>query len=140
MMISTKGRYALRLMVDIASRPEGMPVSLKEVATRQNISMKYLEQIVNRLCRAGLLESIRGPHGGYLLTRRLEDYTVGDILRVTEGSLAPVACLTGEFNECPRSDGCPTLPFWTGLRDVINQYVDSVTLKQLITGPSSFLE
>lgn len=140
MMISTKGRYALRLMVDIASRPEGLPISLKEVSTRQNISMKYLEQIVNRLCRAGLLKSVRGPQGGYLLTRQLDDYTVGDILRVTEGSLAPVACLTGEFNECPRRDGCPTLPFWTGLRDVINQYVDSVTLKQLITGPSSFLE
>ena len=111
MEISTKGRYALRLMVDIASRQADLPVSLKEVATRQNISIKYLEQIVNRLCRAGLLESVRGPQGGYLLTRRPEEYTAGDILRVTEGSLAPVACLVGEHNECPRRDGCPTLLF-----------------------------
>ncbi len=134
MKISTKGRYALRLMVDIASRQADLPVSLKEIATRQNISIKYLEQIVTRLCRAGLLESVRGPQGGYLLTRRPEEYTAGDILRVTEGSLAPVACLVGKYNECPRRDSCPTLPFWTGLRDVIDQYIDSVTLKQLTAG------
>lgn len=131
MKISTKGRYALRLMIDIATRPSGLAVPLKDVATRQNISIKYLEQIVSRLCRAGLLESVRGPQGGYLLTRSPEEYTAGDILRATEGSLAPVNCLQ-ELNGCPRRDECSALPFWIGLRDTINQYVDGVTLNDLI--------
>ena len=131
MKISTKGRYALRLMIDIATRPSGLAVPLKDVATRQNISIKYLEQIVSRLCRAGLLESVRGPQGGYLLTRSPEEYTAGDILRATEGSLAPVNCLQ-ELNGCPRRDECSALPFWIGLRDTINQYFGGVSLNDLI--------
>lgn len=133
MKISTKGRYALRLMLDIAQHGEdGGCVSLKDVAVRQQVSMKYLEQIVPQLSRAGLLKSVRGAQGGYRLTRRPEEYRVGDILRITEGNLAPVACLEDCINQCARQEECMTLAFWEGLRNVINQYVDGVTLQDLL--------
>ncbi len=132
MKISTKGRYALRLMLDLALHDTGEFIALKDISARQGISIKYLEQIVPLLCRAGLLKSVRGPQGGYKLTRSPAEYTVGTILRVTEGNLAPVTCLEDEENQCQRQDGCITLKFWQGLYDVVNRYVDSATLQDLI--------
>ena len=132
MKISTKGRYALRMMLDIAERDTGEFIAIKEISERQGISVKYLEQIVTSLTRAGLLRSGRGPQGGYTLTKRPEQYTAGEILRAIEGKLAPVACLEGEINPCERSSICKTLHFWKGLNNVINEYVDSVTLQDLI--------
>ncbi len=105
MRISTKGRYAVRLLLDIAMNDMAEPVRLKDTAERQNISMKYLEQIISILVRAGIVKSIRGPQGGYRLVREPKDYTVGMILRCVEGSLAPVACLEDEMNECERRSG-----------------------------------
>lgn len=132
MRISTKGRYALRLMIDLACQPGSAPVSLKDVAARQDISLKYLEQIVGLLGRAGFVHSVRGPQGGYRLARAPEKYTVGEILRLTEGNLAPVACLEDPENRCERCSHCGTVDFWTGLYTVINQYIDRFTLADLV--------
>lgn len=132
MKISTKGRYALRLMLDIAQLSNGENVSLKDVAKRQNISLKYLEQIVNMLIKANYLKSQRGSQGGYRLARAPEEYTVGDILRVTEGDMAPVACLKDEVNQCPRVGTCSTIKFWTGLYKTFNDYLDSTTIADLM--------
>ena len=133
MKISTKGRYALRLMIDLAQHDAGGYIPLRDISKRQEISAKYLEQIVVQLSRAGFVRSIRGAQGGYQLSRPPAEYTVGDILRITEGSLAPVACLEHEPIECGRAADCITLDFWRGLYKVINDYVDSVTLEDLIT-------
>ena len=132
MKISTKGRYALRLMIDIAEQPGKGFVPLKEVAARQEISLKYLEQIVGLLSKAGLLRSGRGPQGGYMLTKAPEEYTVGSILRLTEGELAPVACLEGVANPCEHCNECATLDFWTGLYNAVNAYIDRYTLADLV--------
>jgi len=132
MKISTKGRYALRLMIDLAEHDDGALVSLKDIAERQEISVKYLEQIVGLLCKSGMLHSGRGPQGGYRLARRPEQYTVGSILRLTEGNLAPVACLADEENPCQRCGQCATLDFWTGLYAAINDYIDRFTLSDLV--------
>lgn len=132
MKISTKGRYALRVMLDIAQYGENENVSLKEISAREGISVKYLEQIVAQLGKLGLLKSVRGPLGGYRLARLPKEYTVGEILRVTEGSLAPVACLDSDRNECERYLECPTIKVWEGLYEVINKYVDSITLEDLL--------
>ena len=132
MKISTRGRYALRLMMDIASHDQEGYVSLKDAAARQEISMKYLEQIAGMLSKAGMLRSGRGAQGGYRLAREPEDYTVGSILRLTEGNLAPVACLEGPENTCRRCGECPTLDFWTGLYAVVNDYIDRFTLADLL--------
>ena len=132
MKISTRGRYALRLMLDIALHGSGEPVRLVDAAKRQEISVKYLEQIVSVLARAGYLKSIRGPQGGYVLTREPKDYTVGDILRLTEGSLAPVECLETERNLCPRADHCVTLKLWKELDQAVRQVVDHRTLEDLV--------
>jgi len=134
MKISTKGRYALRLMLDLAMDKEKEHTSLKDVSRRQAISMKYLEQIVAQLSRAGYIRSLRGPQGGYRLARRPEDYTVGDILRVTEGDLSPTSCLQDEYNVCPNALVCPTLPFWQGLYDLVNEYMDKTTLADFLEG------
>ena len=131
MRISTKGRYALRLMLDLAIPNTGEYISLKDISARQNITVKYLEQIVTGLTRAGFLRSQRGNSGGYRLAKKPEDYTVGEILRAMEGSLEPIACLDDEVNQCPRSGECLTLPFWKGLSDVIREYVDGTTLQDL---------
>ena len=128
MKFSTKSRYALRLMAELARYAPGTTVSLKEISERQNLSLKYLEQIVTPLARVGLVKSERGSQGGYRLTKAPADYTAGEILRAIEGSVAPIPCLGSQTNECPMSDQCFTLPFWTGLDEVINQYIDSVTL------------
>lgn len=131
MKISTKGRYALRFMLDLAIYGGDSYVALREVSARQEISLKYLEQIVSLFQKKGDLKSVRGPQGGYKLARDPKEYTVGDILRTTEGALAPVACLEGPVNDCPRQSSCGTLSFWTGLYNAINEYVDSVTLADL---------
>ena len=133
MKVSTKGRYALRIMLDLAFHNSGELVPLKDIAKRQNITLKYMEQIISPLSKAGFVISLRGSNGGYRLARKPSEYTAGDILRVVEGSLAPTACLeNGEYVDCPRADDCPTLAFWQGLNKVINDYVDSVTLEDLM--------
>ena len=135
MKISTKGRYALRMLLDVASHQgEDGYVSLKDVAERQNVSKKYLEQIVPVLTRADVLRTTRGFQGGYRLTHEPAHYTCGMILRLTEGSLAPVACLDHKPLDCPRAAECATLPLWQGLDRVISDYLDSVTLQDLLDG------
>lgn len=131
MKISTKGRYALRLMLDLALDGSGRPVSIRDIAARQNISDKYLEQIIAALNKAGFVKSIRGPQGGYRLTRQPEEYTVGMILRLTEGSLAPVSCLEEGRNQCARQEECATLLLWHMLDDAIKGVVDKFTLADL---------
>lgn len=131
MKISTKGRYALRLMLDLALDGSGRPVSIRDIAARQNISDKYLEQIIAALNKAGFVKSIRGPQGGYRLTMPPEEYTVGMILRLTEGSLAPVSCLEKERNQCARQEECATLLLWHMLDDAIKGVVDKFTLADL---------
>lgn len=132
MKISTKGRYALRMMLDLARHQTEGFVALKDIAKRQGISKKYLEQIVPMLNKADLLRTNRGYQGGYALSKPPENYTVGEILRVTEGSLSPVSCLQYGENTCPRRGECETLPVWEGLYKVINEYLDSIALTDLI--------
>ena len=132
MVISTKGRYALRLMLDIAMQEGTSPVPLHDIAERQGVSFKYLEQIVPPLSKAGFLKSVRGANGGYLLTKDPSEITTGAILRAGEGNLAPVACLASDEIDCPRAELCVTLPFWKGLDDAITAYIDSVTLADLV--------
>ncbi len=132
MMISTKGRYALRLMLDLALNNNGEYISLKDIASRQEISVKYLEQIIRLLVPAGYVKSVRGANGGYKLAKSPDKYTVGMILKLTEGSLAPVACLEYEPNECDRADTCSTLYVWKKLYDAINNVVDNITLSDLV--------
>ena len=132
MKISTKGRYALRMLLDMAIHNTGDPVRIKDIAARQEISDKYLEQIVSILNKAGYVRSIRGPQGGYKLVKAPEQYTVGMILRLTEGSLAPVVCLEDEVNECERQDNCVTLLLWKKLDDAIKSVIDTVTLADLV--------
>ncbi|MDO5416879.1 MAG: Rrf2 family transcriptional regulator [Lachnospiraceae bacterium] len=131
MKISTKGRYSLRMMLEFALHPDEC-TKISQVAERQQISVKYLEQIVTILCRAGYVKSMRGAQGGYRLTRDPSEYTVGQILRLTEGNLAPVACLEDDVNQCGRSGCCPTLKVWKELDQAINQVVDRVTLADLV--------
>lgn len=131
MMISTKGRYALRVMIDIAVYSNGNYISLKDVSARQEISVKYLEQVISLLNKAGFLHSLRGNNGGYKLAKEPSSYTAGDILRAAEGSLAPIACLQDEQNRCSRRDQCTTLSFWEQYYRVITDYVDGVTLQDL---------
>lgn len=140
MKISTKGRYAVRLMFDIALHSNGENVSLKDISKRQDISLKYLEQIVNVLSKAGLLRSQRGAQGGYRLTKKPEEYTLGDILRVTEGEMAPVSCLEGKENQCPKAAACPTLKFWEGLYKTITDYIDGTTIADLIRDNKTSIE
>lgn len=132
MRISTKGRYALRLMIDLAIHSKGEYISIKSIATRQGISEKYLEQIIKMLSKEKLVESIRGAQGGYRLTRTPEEYTVGEILRVTEGSLAPVSCLETDENTCENCLDCVTLEIWECILDAVNKVVDSITLQYLV--------
>ena len=132
MVISSKGRYALRVMVDLAEHGGDGYVSMRDVARRQEISDKYAGQIMTLLSRAGLVDGVTGKGGGYRLTRAPDQYAVGEILRLTEGSLAPVACLEGEENTCPRAGHCHTLPMWEKLDTIINDYLDSVSLADLL--------
>ncbi|MCD8334318.1 MAG: Rrf2 family transcriptional regulator [Clostridiales bacterium] len=132
MRISTRGRYALTMMVDLARYQGEGYVSLRDVAERQGISKKYLEQIVLIFNRSGALKASRGFQGGYRLARAPEEYTVGEILRVTENGLSPVPCVDQDAEECARSTVCPTLPIWQGLNQVINDYLDGITLRDLL--------
>ena len=135
MLISTRGRYALRVMLELAQYDQGPYMPLPLIAEKQGISEKYLESIVSLLVKGGLVEGVRGKGGGYRLRRPLQDYSAGEILRLTEGSLAPVSCLEGEENACPRAGQCHTLPMWTKLEGLINNYLDSVTLADLLDAP-----
>lgn len=132
MKISTRGRYALRMMLDLAVNNNGEPIRLKDISKRQGISDKYLEQIISILNKAGFVRSIRGPQGGYMLNREPKECTVGMILRLTEGSLAPVACLDYEPNDCERRNECVTLILWEKLNDAIKSVVDNITLQDLV--------
>ena len=132
MMISTRGRYALRVLADLAEhRSEGF-VPMKDVAARQEISLKYMEKILPVLTKNHIVDGIQGKGGGYRLSREPGEYTLGEILRLTEGSLAPVTCLEGEENTCPRAGHCHTLPMWEKLDSLINGYLDSVSLADLL--------
>lgn len=136
MMISTKGRYALRVMIDLAEHP-GNYVPLKEIAQRQDISEKYLEIILKSLVREKFLIGQRGKGGGYRLSKAPEAYTVGSILRLTEGTLAPVACLDQNAEQCPRMPDCRTLSMWQGLDKLINEYLDGITVADLMAAYQS---
>lgn len=137
MLISTKGRYALRVMIDLAEHQSDGFTPLKIIANRQEISEKYLESIIKLLVKARFLNGVRGKGGGYQLTKSPEQYTVGSILRLTEDSLAPVACLEPGAASCPRMAECRTLPLWRGLDKVINDYLDNVTILDLIQSGTS---
>ncbi|MCD7822932.1 MAG: Rrf2 family transcriptional regulator [Oscillospiraceae bacterium] len=132
MKISTKGRYALRMLIDLAENQGEGYVSLKDIAERQDISKKYLEQIVPAFNGSDILRTNRGYQGGYRLSRPPEEYTVGEILRLTEGNLAPVSCLECNPIECRRKDICPTLPVWQGLYQAITDYLDNITLQDIM--------
>ena len=132
MIVSTKGRYALRVMVCFAQRGGNEYIPLKEIAESEGISQKYLESIMTTLSKAGFVDAVHGKGGGYRLNRPAADYSVGQILRLTEGSLAPVTCLEGDENTCPRAGHCTTLPMWEKLDTIINDYLDSVSLADLL--------
>lgn len=132
MKISTKGRYAVRMLLELAGHSSDEYVSLKEIAQKQNISKKYLEQIVTILSRGDMLQTSRGFQGGYKLAKSPDKYTVGEILRLTEGGLAPVACLENEPNMCQRCNECQTLFVWEGLYSLIENYLDGITLRDIM--------
>ncbi len=131
-MISTKGRYAIRLMIDLAEQNTDSPVTLDSIATRQDISKKYLESIVKLLVNGKLVKGASGKNGGYFLTRKPEDYTVLEILHLTEGSMATVACLEEGAAECPRIDKCKTVSMWRGYDELVNDYFSKITIKDLL--------
>lgn len=137
MKISTKGRYALRMLLDLAMHESEGYVALKDIAERQNISKKYLEQIVPLLNKSGMLKTNRGYQGGYMLSKPASGYTVGDVLRITEGSLCPVSCLQYTPNDCPRAAECMTLFVWEGLYKAIAGYLDGITLQDIIDRSNS---
>lgn len=132
MTISTKGRYGLRMILDLAAHQEDGYISLKEISARQSVSKKYLEQIVPVYTASGILRTVRGPQGGYMLAESPSSYTVGDILRLTEGDLAPVPCAGQDPAECERAEGCMTASVWKGLNQVITDYLDGMTLQDIL--------
>ena len=132
MMISTRGRYALRVLLDLAENNNGGYIPMKDVANRQELSLKYIERIMPILSKNALVEGVHGKGGGYRLTKQPEDYKVGEILRLTEGDLAPVACLGCEAKPCDRAAECRTLPMWTDFYKLVNDYFDNITLADLL--------
>ncbi len=132
MIVSTRGRYALRVMVDLAENGVNERIPLKEIAERQNISQKYIEAIMTLLSKNSFVDAVHGKGGGYRLNRKPDEYKVGEILRLTEGTLAPVACLEKNAEPCPRKDECRTIPMWTKLDGLIENYLDTVTLADLM--------
>ena len=134
MMVSTKGRYALTVMVDLARKGEDGYVSLSDIAESESLSMKYLESIIAILNKGGMLKSLRGKNGGYKLARDPKDYTINEILLLTEGTLAPVNCIMQEGVQCEKAATCSTLPLWAGLDKVIENYLSTITLEDIITG------
>ena len=133
-MISTKGRYAIRFMIDLAEQQEGVPVPLEGIALRQEISRKYLETVVNLLVRAKLVKGASGKGGGYRLLRKPSEYTVGEILKITEGTLATVACLDEDADICPREKGCKTLPMWKKYDSMVHDFFYHITIEDLVNG------
>ncbi len=131
MMISTRGRYALRVMIDLSEHAKDAYIPLKDIAERQAIPQKYLESIMAVLSKSGFVDALHGKGGGYRLNRPADDYTVGSVLKLTEGTLAPVACLESERNKCDRADKCRTLPMWTELDSLIDKYLAGVTIRDL---------
>ena len=141
MRLSTVGRYALRAMVDLASHDQGVPIQRQDIAARQEVSEPYLAQLLAKLRRAGLVESVRGPHGGYTLVRDAAQISAGDVLRAVKETLEPVACLDGDpEGRCPRADGCPTYWLWARLGDEINAVLDGVTLAELCQHTNQSME
>jgi len=132
MMISTKGRYALRIMLDLAQHREDGYISLSKISQRQGISVKYLEAIISVLNKAGMVESQRGKEGGYKLTKAPEEYSIGSIVKLTEGSIAPVACLENDSEPCEQRFDCLTLPLWIKLEGIVDSYLESVSLTDLL--------
>lgn len=132
MIVSTRGRYALRVLIDLAEHSEEGRIPLKDVAERQQISQKYIESIMTQLSKNGFVDGVHGKGGGYKLTRAPEDYRVGDILRLTEGTLAPVACLEKDAEPCPKKSVCRTIPMWTRLDELVENYLDSVSVRDLM--------
>ncbi len=132
MIVSTKGRYALRVMIDLAEQHKDERVPLKEIAERQGISQKYIEAIMTLLSKNHFVDAVHGKGGGYQLNKKPEEYKVGDILRLTEGSLSPVACLEKGAGVCPRKTECRTLPMWTKLDEIVENYLDSISLADLM--------
>ena len=132
MKISTKGRYALRMLIDLAEHKSLGFISLKDISERQGISRKYLEQIVTLLSNPDILRSNRGNKGGYMLAKEPDQYIVGEILKITEGSLSPVSCLEDNPNRCERNIFCKTLPLWQGLENVINNYLYTFTIQDIL--------
>lgn len=132
MMVSTRGRYALRVMIDLAEHSSGSYIPMKSVAERQEISLKYMEKILRLLVSANLIEGVHGKGGGYRLTRAPQEYSIREILQLTEGSLAPVACLECGAQECKRAADCRTLPMWTELDRLVNEYLEHITLADLM--------
>lgn len=140
MKISTKGRYALRIMIDLATNRDQGPVRVKDIAGRQGISEKYLEQIISMFNKGGYVKSIRGAQGGYLLTKEPRDYTVGMILRLAEGSIAPVACVDENAEECARKEACVSAKLWEKINDAVNEVVDNTTLQDLLDWQNNIAE
>ncbi|MCH5165800.1 MAG: RrF2 family transcriptional regulator [Clostridiales bacterium] len=138
MKISTRGRYAVRVLIDLAEHRSGNFVPLKEIAERQDISLKYLESIMTELSKNGLVEGVHGKGGGYRMSNAPEKCTLGMILRVTEGDLAPVACLSDGAQPCGRAYECRTLPVWKKFYEMVNNYFDSITLADLIKTPDNY--
>lgn len=134
MLISSKGRYALRVMLDLAENSKGEFIPLKDITERQNVSKKYLESIMVILSKAGFVEAVHGKGGGYKLIKDSKDYKVGEILRLTEGTLAPVMCLGENAKVCEKATTCQTLPLWTGLNQVISEYLDNISLDDILKG------
>lgn len=132
MLISTRGRYALRVLIDLAEHADSGYVPMKDIAVRQCISLKYLERIVSVLSKNGIIEGVHGKGGGYKLTRKLHDYPVGEILRLTEGDLAPVSCLECNASACERSSDCRTRPMWNELNRIVNDFFDGITIADLV--------
>lgn len=132
MKISTKGRYALRIMIDLAMNAGENPVRVKDIASRQNISEKYLEQIISMFNKAGYVKSIRGAQGGYLLTKEPGEYTAGMILRLAEGSIAPVSCVDVDAESCEKKGACVSAMLWQKMNDAVNEVVDNTTLQDLV--------
>jgi Rrf2 family protein len=132
MKISTKGRYALRIMIELAQNKNDKPIPLKQISQKQDISAKYLESIISILNKHNFVFSTRGINGGYVLSKEPSEYTIGSILRVTEGSLSPVNCLECQPNRCIRSADCLTLPLWQNIGKMINDYLDSITLEDIL--------
>lgn len=131
MLISSKGRYAIRVILDLADNSNGDFIPLKDISARQGISQKYMESIMTLLSKNGFVEAMHGKGGGYRLNKPANEYKIGDILRLTEGTLAPVSCLEEGAKPCDRASSCRTLSLWSGLNDVISKYLDGITIADI---------